>query len=196
MEHIDAAVIGGGQPGPATAHTLLRRGLRSVVLEAPDRAAGAWPRRYDSLTLFPSARYGSLPGMPFPGADRDRYPHRDEAVASLAARAGRLDAEIRTGCRVIALRRTGDGFAVEPEGGGRLSARAVAAASGTSGRPHRPVLPGPQEYAGQVLHAADHRSPAPSAAVGWSWSGPGTPRCRSPPSSPRRHASRSPPAGR
>jgi hypothetical protein len=46
-------------------------------------------------------------------------------------------------------------------GGGRLSARAVVAASGTFGRPHRPALPGLEEYAGQVLHAADYRSPAP-----------------------------------
>src|SRR5690606_13438788 len=40
MEHIDVAVIGGGQSGLATAHALLRRGLRPVVLEASDRAAG------------------------------------------------------------------------------------------------------------------------------------------------------------
>ncbi|MET9550092.1 FAD-dependent oxidoreductase [Streptomyces sp. NPDC006627] len=161
MEHIDVAVIGGGQSGLATAHALLRRGLRPVVLEASGRAAGSWPHYYDSLTLFSPARFNTLPGMPFPGAGRDRYPHRDEVVAYLSAYADRLDAEIRTGCRVTAVRRTGDGFAVELKGGGRLFARAVVAASGTFGRPHRPVLPGLEEFAGQVLHAADYRSPAP-----------------------------------
>ncbi|MFF4614106.1 flavin-containing monooxygenase [Streptomyces albidoflavus] len=161
MEHIDVAVIGGGQSGLATAHALLRRELRPVVLEASDRAAGSWPRYYDNLTLFSPARYSSLPGMPFPGVDRDRYPHRDEVVAYLTAYAGRLDAEIRTGCRVSAVRRTGGGFEVELEGGGRLSARAVVAASGTFGRPHRPELPGLEEFTGQVLHAADYREPAP-----------------------------------
>lgn len=99
--------------------------------------------------------------MPFPGADRDRYPHRDEVVAYLTAYADRLDAEIRTGCRVTAVRRTGDVFEVELEGGGRLSTRAVVAASGTFGRPHRPALPGLEAFAGQVLHAADYRGPAP-----------------------------------
>ncbi len=53
-----------------------------------------------SLTLFSPARYSSLPGMPFPGADRDRYPHRDEVVDHLTAYADRLAADIRTGRRV------------------------------------------------------------------------------------------------
>ncbi|MFJ4878496.1 NAD(P)-binding domain-containing protein [Streptomyces sp. NPDC088745] len=35
------------------------------------------------------------------------------------------------------------------------------AASGTFGPPHRPALPGLEEFAGQVLHAADRRGPAP-----------------------------------
>ncbi|MEU0352729.1 FAD-dependent oxidoreductase [Streptomyces sp. NPDC006237] len=161
MEYIDVAVIGGGQSGLATAHALLRLGLRPVVLEASDRAAGSWPHYYDSLTLFSPARYSSLPGMPFPGSNGDRYPHRDEVVAYLTAYGDRLDADIRTGCRVTAVRHTGDVFAVELEGGGLLSARAVGAASGTFGHPHRPALPGLEEFTGQVLHAADYRSPAP-----------------------------------
>ncbi|MER6774385.1 FAD-dependent oxidoreductase [Streptomyces bacillaris] len=161
MEHIDVVVIGGGQSGLATAHALLRRGLRPVVLEASDRAAGSWPHYYDSLTLFSPARHSSLPGMPFPGADRDRYPHRDEVVAYLTAYASRLDADIRTGQRVTSVRRDGSAFDVVLEGGSRLRARAVVAASGTFGRPHRPELPGLEEFTGQVLHAADYRSPAP-----------------------------------
>ncbi|MFG2593109.1 flavin-containing monooxygenase [Streptomyces sp. NPDC048438] len=163
MEHIDVVVIGGGQSGLATAYTLLRHGLRPVVLEASGETTGSWPRYYDSLTLFSPARYSSLPGMPFPGDDRDRYPHRDEVVGYLTAYADRLDADIRTGCRVSTVRRAGGAFEVDLKGGGRLSARAVVAASGTFGRPHRPTLPGLEEFAGQVLHAADYRDPAPFA---------------------------------
>lgn len=163
MEHIDVVVIGGGQSGLAAAHALLRHGLRPVVLEASGRAAGSWPRYYDSLTLFSPARYSSLPGMPFPGADHDRYPHRDEVVAYLTAYAARLDADIRTGRRVTSVRRVGSEFEVVLDGGGRLAARAVVAASGTFGRPHRPALPGLEGFTGQVLHAADYREPAPFA---------------------------------
>ncbi|MEQ4608405.1 NAD(P)-binding domain-containing protein [Streptomyces cavourensis] len=132
-----------------------------MVLEASDRAAGSWPHYYDSLTLFSPARYSSLPGMPFPGADRDRYPHRDEVAAYLTAYAHRLDADVRTGRRVTSVRRDGSAFEVVLEDGGQLTASAVVAASGTFGRPHRPALPGLEEFTGQVLHAADYRSPAP-----------------------------------
>nr|WP_024127047.1 NAD(P)-binding domain-containing protein [Streptomyces sp. F8]AHE39768.1 Putative FAD-dependent oxidoreductase [Streptomyces sp. F8] len=163
MEPIDVAVIGGGQSGLATAHMLLRYGLRPVVLEASGDTAGSWPHYYDSLTLFSPARYSSLPGMPFPGADRDRFPHRDEVVAYLTAYADRLDADIRTGQRVTSVRRDGSAFEVALEGGGRLTARAVVAASGTFGRPHRPALPGLQEFTGRMLHAADYRGPSPFA---------------------------------
>ncbi|MEU2562325.1 NAD(P)/FAD-dependent oxidoreductase [Streptomyces longispororuber] len=158
MERIDVALIGGGQSGLVTARALPRRGVRPVVLEASGRAAGSRPRHGDSLTLFSPARYSSLPSMPFPDSDRDRYPHRDEVVGHLTAYADRLDAEVRTGCRVSAGRRTG-GFEVEMEGGDRLSARAVVAASGSFGRPHRPTLPGLEEFTGQAPHAADYRGP-------------------------------------
>ncbi|MEU5810597.1 NAD(P)-binding domain-containing protein [Streptomyces sp. NPDC047718] len=159
MEHAEVVVIGGGQAGLATAQALVQTGLQPVVLEAADRAAGAWPRYYDSLTLFSPARFSALPGMPF-GGDPDRYPHRDEVVAYLTTYADRLQTDIRTGQRVTAVRADGGGFAVELEDGGRLSARAVVAASGSFGRPHHPDLPGLATFGGQVLHAADYRSPS------------------------------------
>ncbi len=165
MEHVEAVVIGGGQSGLAPADALVRAGLKPVVPEASDRATGSWPHYYDSLTLFSPARFSALPGVPF-GGDPDRYPHRDEVVAYLTRYANRLQADIRTGQRVAAVRAEGGGFIVELEGGAPLSARAVVAASGSFGRPHRPHrpdLPGLETFAGQVLHAADYRSPAPFA---------------------------------
>ncbi|MFD5424163.1 flavin-containing monooxygenase [Streptomyces sp. NPDC127084] len=132
------------------------------MLEASDRAAGSWPRYYDSLALFSPARYSSLPGMPFDG-DPGRYPHRDEVVTYLTSYAARLDADIRTGTRVEAVRPDAVGFSLDLQGGGQLSARAVVAASGTFGRPYRPAPPGLDRFTGTVLHAADYREPAPFA---------------------------------
>jgi putative flavoprotein involved in K+ transport len=163
MSHVDAVVIGGGQSGLATARALTQHGLKPVLLEASEQAVGSWPRYYDSLTLFSPARYSSLPGMPFTGGDPDRYPHRDEVVAYLTAYAARLDAEVRTRSRVTAVRTDGSGFAVELESGGGLAARAVVAATGSFGHPHRPVLPGLEHFTGTLLHAADYRNPEPFA---------------------------------
>ncbi|MFM9700873.1 flavin-containing monooxygenase [Streptomyces europaeiscabiei] len=162
MEQVDVAVIGGGQSGLAAAHALRGQGLQPVVLEASGQAAGAWPRYYDSLTLFSPARYSSLPGLSF-GGDPDRYPHRDEVVAYLLRCADRLDVEIRTRTRVRDVRPDDGAFMLGLEGGRRLMARAVVAGTGTFGRPHRPDLPGLATYAGTLLHAADYRTPEPFA---------------------------------
>ncbi|RFU83462.1 FAD-binding protein [Streptomyces triticagri] len=159
MQRVDVVVIGAGQSGLATTRALRQHGLTTVVVEAARTTAGSWPRYYDSLTLFSPARYSALPGMPFPGGDPDRHPHRDEVVAYLTAYAGQLDAEIRTGRRVSAVRRSPGGFEVECAGGERLTARAVVAASGTFGRPYRPDLAGLDTFTGTVLHSADYRSP-------------------------------------
>ena len=123
---------------------------------------GSWPSYYDSLTLFSPARYSSLPGMPFPG-DPDHYPHRDEVVDYLRRYAKNLDADIRTGHRVTAVRRDGDGFTIQVEDGTELTAPIVIAASGAFGRPHRPALPGLDSFTGTVLHSADYREPSPFA---------------------------------
>ncbi|MEU7039412.1 NAD(P)/FAD-dependent oxidoreductase [Streptomyces sp. NPDC046237] len=162
MEHVDVAVIGGGQSGLAAAHSLLRQGLRPVILEASEQAAGSWPRYYDSLTLFSPARYSSLPGLPF-GGDPGRYPHRDEVVAYLLRYAEHLDADVRTRSRVSAVRAAGEGFALELQDGQQLGARAVVTASGGFGRPNRPALPGLDTFTGTLLHVSEYRTPQPYA---------------------------------
>ncbi|GGS51371.1 monooxygenase [Planobispora rosea] len=158
----DVVVIGAGQAGLAAARALSRTGLRPLVLEAAERAAGSWPRYYDSLTLFSPARYSTLPGLAF-GGDPDRYPHRDEVAAYLERYAAGLDAEIRTGARVKQVRAEGGGFTVELAGGTVLDAPAVIAASGSFGNPYLPALPGQETFTGQILHAAAYRNPAPHA---------------------------------
>lgn len=157
---IDAVVIGAGQSGLAAAHTLRHAGLAPVVLEAGEEPVGSWPSYYDSLTLFSPARYSSLPGMPFPG-DPDHYPHRDEVVDYLRRYAKNLDADIRTGHRVTAVRRASDHFAIEVADGTTLTARIVIAASGAFGRPHRPALPGLDTFTGTVRHSANYHEPSP-----------------------------------
>ncbi|GAA3645193.1 ArsO family NAD(P)H-dependent flavin-containing monooxygenase [Lentzea roselyniae] len=155
----DAIVIGAGQSGLAAAHALIIQGLRPLVLEAGAEPVGSWPHYYDSLTLFSPARYSALPGLPFPG-DPEHYPHRDEVVDYLRTYAAHLDTDIRTGQRVAKVVRDND-FRVATADGTTFSAPIVIAATGGFGNPHRPALPGLDDFPGTVLHTAQYRTPEP-----------------------------------
>jgi putative flavoprotein involved in K+ transport len=155
----DLVIVGGGQSGLAAAYAARQAGLAPVLLEAGDEPVGAWPHYYDSLTLFSPARYSELPGRPF-GGDPDRYPTRDEVIDYLRGYAAGLDADIRTRQRVEAVEVLEDGgLRVSTEGGVDLTAGLVVAATGGYGTPHRPALPGLNDFAGEVLHAAEYRTP-------------------------------------
>lgn len=159
MEHADLIVIGAGQSGLATAALAPRHGFaRVLVLESAREPGGAWPRYYDSLTLFSPARYSALPGMRFPG-DPDRYPRRDDVVDYLRAYAERLPASIRTSTTVTSVTRQESVWRVRSEDGREFTAAAVVAATGDYSTPFLPDIPGRSEFGGRVLHAADYRSP-------------------------------------
>jgi putative flavoprotein involved in K+ transport len=162
MDLIDTLVIGAGQSGLATAHALHKHGIDPVVLEAGDTPTGAWPKYYDSLTLFSPARYSALPGMPFPG-DPDRYPHRDEVIDYLTRYAEQLDADIRTRHHVTGVEHHDGIFAAHLADGRTLRARTMVAATGGFTNPYRPALPGIEGFTGMVMHAADYQRPEPFA---------------------------------
>jgi putative flavoprotein involved in K+ transport len=157
MSSLDAIVVGAGQSGLAAARALTARGLRPVVLEAGPEPVGSWPHYYDSLALFSPARYSALPGLPFPG-DPEHYPHREEVVDYLRRYAGRLDADIQTGQRVLDVHAEDGGFAVHTPTQ-TLTTPLLIAATGGFGNPHFPALPGLDAFTGEVLHASRYRAP-------------------------------------
>jgi putative flavoprotein involved in K+ transport len=153
-------IVGGGQSGLAAAREAQLHGIRPLVLEARARPTGSWPDYYASLRLFSPARFSSMPDAPFPG-DPDHYPTRDEVTEYLARYADRLDVEIRTSVRVAAVHaRPGGGFRVHTTAGDEIEAAGLVAATGSFGNPHQPMLPAQDHFQGQVLHAAEFRSPA------------------------------------
>jgi len=154
----EVIVVGGGQAGLAIGHHLAKQGTDFTILDAASEPAAAWRERWDSLRLFTSARYDSLPGMEFPG-DPDRYPTRDEVVDYLTAYAPEFDLPVELDSRVLAVRRLDDGYVVELDDRA-YEARQVVIATGPFQTPFVPAI---AEHVGDdvvQMHSTAYRSPA------------------------------------
>jgi putative flavoprotein involved in K+ transport len=173
-EHIETAIIGGGQAGLATAYHLRKLGRSCVVLEAGSRIGDSWRSRWPSLHLYSPARYDGLPGMRFP-APRHSFPSGAEMGNYLEAYAQRFELPVEFGVRVDGLSRNGAGYVLEA-GERRLTADNVVVASGVQQRPFVPGFAAQLDPSITQLHSAAYRDPAqlqegPVLVVGASHSG-------------------------
>jgi len=158
----DAVVVGAGQAGLAAGYHLQKAGLRFLILEASDKAAGSWPNYYDSLRLFSPVPYASLPGRPFPGK-KDHYPTRDEVISYLTHYAAQYQFPIHYHSKVLQVKKDREVFHLTTASGQRYEARAVIAATGSFSRPYLPRIDNESEYTGVRLHSAAYQSPEPFA---------------------------------
>lgn len=159
MVRHEVAVIGAGQAGLALGYHLARQGRRFVVLDRGDAIGSAWRNRWDSLRLFTSRRYDSLPGLPFPG-DPEGYPSRDEVVSYLEryAAAFELPVELNSHVRSVTRSEAG-GFGIELNGRS-IDADQVVIATGPFQAPRVPAFAhrlGPDVL---QLHSEAYRNPA------------------------------------
>lgn len=155
LEQREVVIIGAGQAGLATAFELRARGVDCVALEANSRIGDQWRRRWDSLRLFTPARLDGLPGSPFPDAEMS-YPTKDQMADYLEAYAAEHSLPVRTGTRVLALRRLDDGYVVDTSSGPFAAGQVVIATGYDS-----PKIP---DFAHRLpsnirqLHAFDYRN--------------------------------------
>ncbi|NNN36905.1 NAD(P)/FAD-dependent oxidoreductase [Streptomyces sp. S3(2020)] len=157
-------VVGGGPGGLAVAYALRARGIRAVVLEKSDRVGSSWRRHYDRLHLHTTRRLSALPGLAMPRRF-GRWVSRDDVVRYLEKYAEHHELEIVTGVEVSRVERSADGtgWLLHATGGRELTGAAVVVATGYNHTPLLPDWPGLDSYAGEVVHAADYRNPAPYA---------------------------------
>ncbi|MBF6215159.1 FAD-dependent oxidoreductase [Nocardia puris] len=154
---VDTVIVGAGKAGLATAYHLQRAGADFVVLDAADQLGEPWRTRWDSMTLFTSARFSALPGAAFPG-DPHRYPHKDEVADYLEQYADRFRLPVLLGRRVDSLRKV-DGEFLLSLGGETCAARKVVVATGAFQQPWVPPVAAELDHGIVALHSHEYRNP-------------------------------------
>jgi cation diffusion facilitator CzcD-associated flavoprotein CzcO len=157
-------VIGAGQAGLSTAARLRQLGVDTLVVDRNARVGDNWRTRYHSLVLHNEVWANHLPYMPFPDTwptyiPKDLVADWFEAYAefmelnvwtSTEFRGASFDPDTELWTARLAL---ADGTLAD--GGERvLRVRHIVMASGVSGIPYRPAIPGFDEYRGETFHTS------------------------------------------
>ncbi len=158
VETIEALVIGAGQAGIAASEHLGKAGVAHLVVERR-RIAERWrAERWDSLVANGPAWHDRFPNRLFTKTSPDGFAPAAEIVDYLVAYAEQVQAPIRTGVEVTALRRDGDTYIAETPDG-PIETRNVIVATGPFQKPLVPRLIS-QEPGLTQIHSAHYRSPA------------------------------------
>lgn len=150
-------VIGAGQAGLAVGYHLKHLDLDPVLLTADERVGDSWRKRWDALRAFTPAFYDGLPGVPFPAADAEHLPSKDEIADYLASYADRIGLSIRLGTEVHAVRRRDGRFLLETSQG-LVTAQQVVIATGAFQVPNLPVFAGDLNPGIRQMHSSRYRN--------------------------------------
>lgn len=150
-------VIGAGQAGLAAGYHLRRAGLPFIIVEGSNRVGDVWRNRYDSLTLFTTRQFSTLPGLQIPG-NRDGYADRDEFAEYLEAYARRFELPVKLGSYVSRLAKSAGGFEATLSNGEIIAASEVLIATGAFQVPIVPPISAEMGYEVLQLTAATFRN--------------------------------------
>ena len=159
-------VIGGGQGGIALGARLRQLGVPSLVVDRHDRPGDQWRKRYKSLCLHDPVWYDHLPYLPFPRnwpvfSPKDKIADWLEMYTRVMevpfwSRTAVRSATWKDGRWSVTVDR--DGESVE------LTPTQLVFATGMSGKPNLPSLPGADGFRGEQHHSSQH--PGPEAYAG------------------------------
>jgi Pyridine nucleotide-disulphide oxidoreductase len=159
-------VVGGGQAGLSIAARLVQLQVDTVVVDREARIGDNWRNRYHALTLHNQVHVNHLPYMPFP-PNWPTYIPKDKLAGWFEAYVESMEinywaaTEFTSGAydedegrwRVVLRRADGSTREMRP--------RHVVMATGVSGIPNLPDIPGLRHFAGTVLHSSQYADAAP-----------------------------------
>ncbi|MFN3004176.1 flavin-containing monooxygenase [Mycolicibacterium wolinskyi] len=161
-------VIGGGQGGIALGARLRQLGVPAIVVDKHERPGDQWRKRYKSLCLHDPVWYDHLPYLPFP-ANWPVFAPKDKIGDWLEfyTRVMEVPYWSSTTCLSASYDEKEQRWTVEVDRKGeRVTLRPVhlVLATGMSGKPNIPVLPGQELFRGDQHHSSHH--PGPDRYVG------------------------------
>ncbi|WGF88534.1 NAD(P)-binding domain-containing protein [Marinivivus vitaminiproducens] len=155
-------IVGGGQGGIALGARLRRLGVPTIIVERNERAGDSWRKRYKSLCLHDPVWYDHLPYLPFPD-DWPVFAPKDKIGdwLEMYARIMELNYWGSTTCLGARYDETKQEWQVEVEREGRpvtLRPKHLVLATGMSGVPNLPEIPGMDRFKGAQHHSSKHTS--------------------------------------
>ena len=161
-------VIGGGQGGIALGARLRQLGVPSIVVDRHDRPGDQWRKRYKSLCLHDPVWYDHLPYLPFPEnwpvfAPKDKIGDWLEFYTKVME----VPYWSKTTCLSADYDEEQERWTVEIDRDGErltLHPTQLVLATGMSGKPSIPTVPGQDIFAGDQHHSSQH--PGPDAYAG------------------------------
>ncbi|MGH8635630.1 MAG: NAD(P)-binding domain-containing protein [Burkholderiales bacterium] len=151
-------IVGGGQGGLALAARLKHLQVPTLVVEQHERAGDSWRKRYRSLCLHDPVWYDHMPYLPFP----DHWPvfsPKDKMGdwLEMYARVMELSCWTSTKCLKASFDEAAGEWVVQVERSGRaleLRPKHLVLATGMSGFPSVPEIPGAEAFAGKIVHSS------------------------------------------
>lgn len=161
-------VIGGGQGGIALGARLRQLGVPAIVVDKHERPGDQWRKRYKSLCLHDPVWYDHLPYLPFPPnwpvfAPKDKIGDWLEFYT----RVMEVPYWSSTTCLSASYDEAEQRWTVEVDRAGSrvtLHPTHLVLATGMSGKPNVPTLPGQEIFRGDQHHSSHH--PGPDRYVG------------------------------
>lgn len=157
-------VIGAGHCGLEVAAELGQNGVDTLLIERNERVGDNWRKRYHSLVMHDPVHSNHMPYLPFP-ANWPTFTAKDKIGDWFEAYASVMELNVWTSTEftgasyddathrwTLTVTRDGEERTLHPHH--------IVLATGISGKPSSPHLPGEEKFAGEMLHSSQFRDGA------------------------------------